>query len=104
MSIDLLEIGGVRSYKRSVMVAVVLGLLPVWGSGAVEFETELSRYVKKLVIAEANAAGPPTAQAATKVPGFYVSVTGSDANDGSFAHPFASLAQAQLAMEHSTIK
>ena len=35
---------------------------------------------------------------------FYVSTSGNDANDGSFAHPFASLAQAQSAMQNSTVK
>ena len=36
--------------------------------------------------------------------GFYVSTSGSDANDGSFAHPFATLAQARSAMEHGSVK
>jgi len=36
-------------------------------------------------------------------PGFYVATSGSDSSDGSMAHPFATLAQAQSAMEHSSI-
>lgn len=36
--------------------------------------------------------------------GFYVSTSGNDGNDGSLAHPFATLTQAQSAMEHGTVK
>src|SRR5260221_490977 len=50
---------------------------------------------------------PPATGSGSGTPsssGFFVSTTGSDSNDGSFAHPFASLAQAQSAMQHSTVQ
>lgn len=45
---------------------------------------------------------PVTPAPVTPPPGFYVATSGSDGNDGSMAHPFATLGQAQSAMEHSS--
>ena len=67
------------------------------GHGSVSTATDTVTIAGTATTGGGGSATPPAT-------GFYVSVTGSDANDGSFAHPFASLAQAQLAMEHSTIK
>ena len=44
----------------------------------------------------------PTQAPASGAPAFHVSPTGSDSNDGSAAHPFATLGAAQTAMEGSS--
>jgi parallel beta-helix repeat protein len=77
--------------KRSVTVLIVFGFSLVGGGSP--------------IAAEAGSLVKPAAQAETVLAtGFYVSTAGSDFNDGSFAHPFASLAQAQSAMQNSTVK
>jgi parallel beta-helix repeat protein len=77
----------------------------VGGRNSIAVETDLAKVAIGVSVAEASAPDEPAAQAAmAPAPGFYVSTGGSDSNDGSFAHPFASLAQAQSAMQHSTVK
>jgi parallel beta-helix repeat protein len=85
--------------KRSLTTVLVLGFALVGGGSSIAFETDRSKDAIRVSVAE------PAAQSATPpASGFFVSTSGSDSNDGSFAHPFASLAQAQSAMEHSTVK
>ncbi len=91
-------------FKRSVATVIVLSF-PVMGRSSIAFESDRPKDAIAANVAETSALDEPTAQAAkSPASGFYVSTTGSDSNDGSFAHPFASLAQAQSAMQHSTVK
>jgi parallel beta-helix repeat protein len=63
-----------------------------WG-GTAEFSLPASDF---------PSASPPTSTSGPAA--FYVSSTGSDRNDGSASHPFATLGAAQAAMEGSSIK
>ncbi len=91
--------------KRSMTMVIALSFPLVGGSSVMAFKSDLRKDVAGQGVAEVSSPEQPMAQVAViAAPGLYVSTTGSDANDGSFAHPFASLAQAQLAMRRSTIK
>lgn len=78
--------------------AVIAGSGNMLWSGTADFALPASYFPVSAAPAPAPAPTPTPPP-----PGFYVATSGSDGNDGSFAHPFATLAQAQSAMQHSSI-
>jgi parallel beta-helix repeat protein len=92
-------------FNLLMTMVIALSFPLVGGSSAMAFKTDLRKDVAGVGLVEVSSPEQPMAQIAViAAAGFYVSTAGSDSNDGSFARPFASLAQAQLAMRHSTIK
>ena len=69
----------------------------MYWNGSAEFKLPASDFP-----APTPSPAPPSTPSAPSGPAFFVATNGSDGGDGSAAHPFATLAKAQAAMEGST--